>query len=366
LFAGIAVQKFAASTSLYTLDSVIFANFDGADRSYMSRVLSNGAEKISDLWAAFEEHILAQPYIALDETPLPVLGITEGKAHKGYGFAMMTGGSSSADAPPAAVFFKYSNTRTGAFAEEMLKGFNGACTADKFPGYLRFCKIRTQEGLRVKLMFCHAHARRNFEKLAKSNKSPIAKEMVKFYKRLYAIEKTIRGATDAERARVRRAKALPILREMRQYMILQRGRISQTGKLADAIVYILDHFREFRRYCFIGSASIDNNSLERTIRRWTVTRRSSLFAGSLKGAMTWSILSSVIETCKLHGVDPFRYLTWYCRKKAAGGASFDPKQHFPWQFKTHPDYETFKASELPRNTMLKSQRAVSAVQRAEA
>lgn len=366
VFAAIATQKFAASTSLYTLDKVIFSDFDGLTRSYMSRLLADGAEAISDAWDALSEYVLSQAYISLDETKLPVLGVVKGKAHQGYGFAMMTGGSTSNDAPPAAVVFKYSNVRNGAFAEEMLKGFDGACTVDKFPGYLRFCNVATQKGLRVRIMFCHAHARRNFEKILKKNKSPIARQMVNYYKLIYAIEKEVHGASPEERCRIRCAKALPILREMRKYLMAQRERLPQTGKLADAVAYILDHFREFRRYCLIGSANIDNNPLERAIRRWTVTRRSSLFAGSPKGAQTWSILSSLIETCKLHDVDPFRYLTWYCRKKAEGGAAFDPKQHFPWQFKVHPDYQAFKASELPRSTMLKSQRAASALQQVAA
>lgn len=361
VFAAIAVQKFAASTSLYTLDKVIFANYNGLTRSYMSRILTDGADNIADLWAAIGDYVLSQDYISMDETTLPVLGVVKGKAHRGYGFGIMAGGTTALGAPDAAVFFNYSNVRTGKFAEEMLKGFNGACTVDKFSGYLRFCNVRTQKGLRVRIMFCHAHARRNFEKIAKKNKSPIARQMIKYYKLIYAIEKEIRGASPEERSRVRRAKALPILREIRAYLLTQRERLPQTGKLADAVAYILDHFREFRRYCMIGSANIDNNPLERGIRRWTVTRRSSLFAGSLKGARAWSILSSVIETCKLHDVDPFRYLTWYCRKKAAGGDAFIPKHHFPWHFKAHPDYETFKTSELPRSTMLKSQRAASAL-----
>lgn len=360
VFAAIAVQKFAASTSLYTLDKVIFSKYKGLNRSYMSRLLIYGADIISDLWDATGDYVLSQKYISLDETTLPVQGVVKGKAHRGYGFGIMAGGTTSLDAPDAAVFFKYSNVRTGEFAEKMLKGFNGACTVDKFSGYLRFCKVRTQKGLSVRIMFCHAHARRNFEKIAKKNKSPIARQMVKYYKMIYAVEKEIRGASPEERSRVRRAKALPILREIRAYLLTQRERLPQTGKLADAVAYIIDHFREFRRYCLIGSANIDNNPLERAIRRWAVTRRSSLFAGSPKGARTWSILSTVIETCKLHDVDPFRYLTWYCRKKAEGGASFDPKLYFPWHFKAHPDYETFKASELPRSTMLKSQRAASA------
>jgi hypothetical protein len=39
-----------------------------------------------------------------------------------------------------------------------------------------------------------------------------------------------------------------------------------------------------------------------------LTRKNALFAGSDGGAEHWAVIASLIETCKLIGVEPYRYL----------------------------------------------------------
>ncbi|WP_352493358.1 transposase domain-containing protein [Mesorhizobium sp. M0118] len=48
---------------------------------------------------------------------------------------------------------------------------------------------------------------------------------------------------------------------------------------------------------------IDSNVVERAIRR-----KNALFAGSDGGAEHWAVIASLIETCKLNGVEPLGYL----------------------------------------------------------
>ena len=40
-----------------------------------------------------------------------------------------------------------------------------------------------------------------------------------------------------------------------------------------------------------------------------IGRKNYLFAGSDEGAENWAMLASLIETCKLHGINPEAYLT---------------------------------------------------------
>ena len=40
-----------------------------------------------------------------------------------------------------------------------------------------------------------------------------------------------------------------------------------------------------------------------------LNRKNALFAGSDEGAEHWAMLASLIETCKLHNVNPEAYLT---------------------------------------------------------
>jgi transposase len=51
-----------------------------------------------------------------------------------------------------------------------------------------------------------------------------------------------------------------------------------------------------------------SNIVERSMRPQVLTRKNALFAGHDDGAQNWAIVASLIETCKLGGVDPYSYL----------------------------------------------------------
>jgi len=40
-----------------------------------------------------------------------------------------------------------------------------------------------------------------------------------------------------------------------------------------------------------------------------ITRKNSLFAGSVAGARRWAIANTLIQSCKLNDVEPLAYLT---------------------------------------------------------
>ena len=58
------------------------------------------------------------------------------------------------------------------------------------------------------------------------------------------------------------------------------------------------------RFLDDGRIEIDNNVVERSIRPIALNRKNALFAGSDGGAEHWAVIASLIETCKLIGVEP--------------------------------------------------------------
>jgi transposase len=84
--------------------------------------------------------------------------------------------------------------------------------------------------------------------------------------------------------------------------------ISQKTKLTEAIRYMLSRWQGLCLFLDDGRAEIDNNVVERTIRPLAFTRKNALFAGSDDGGEHWAVIASLIETCKLIGVEPYRYL----------------------------------------------------------
>jgi len=74
---------------------------------------------------------------------------------------------------------------------------------------------------------------------------------------------------------------------------------------------------------------IDSNVVERAIRPIVLNRKNALFAGSDGGGEHWAILASLIETCKLNGIDPQAYLVDILARIARATRSIGSTGYFP-------------------------------------
>ena len=71
----------------------------------------------------------------------------------------------------------------------------------------------------------------------------------------------------------------------------------------------MHHWEGLTRFLDDGRIELDTNVVERSIRPIVLNRKNALFAGHDQGAENWACIASLIETCKLHGVDPQTYFT---------------------------------------------------------
>jgi transposase len=63
-------------------------------------------------------------------------------------------------------------------------------------------------------------------------------------------------------------------------------------------------------------------------------RRNSLFAGSTRGAEAWAILASIVNTAKLHELDPQTYLADVLDKIVSGQTKMNALHELlPWTWK---------------------------------
>jgi transposase len=81
---------------------------------------------------------------------------------------------------------------------------------------------------------------------------------------------------------------------------------------------VLRHWDGLILYLDDGRLEMDTNVVERAIRPVTITRKNSLFAGSDAGARRWAIANTLIQTCKLNGVDPLAWLTYVLQRIVSG------------------------------------------------
>jgi hypothetical protein len=198
------------------------------------------------------------------------------------------------------VVYRYSPDRKGEHPQAHLSSFRGTLQADGYGGFAAlYDEVHRREAA------CWAHARRKYYDV---------------YVRigaLYALEREIRGQSAATRLAARGERATPLLQSLREWLQAQLERLSAKSPLAAAIQYTLVRWRALTRYVEDGTVEIDNNAAERAIRALVLGRRNYLFAGSDAGGETAARLYSLIGTCRLNGIDPYRYLRHVLERIAA-------------------------------------------------
>lgn len=156
----------------------------------------------------------------------------------------------------------------------------------------------------MQLAFCWSHVRRKFYELATPGPAPIASEALTRIAELYRIEGEIRGRSAEERRMARQERSRPLVEARELWLRTKLQLISQKTKLAEAIRYTLSRWHALGLFLDDGRVEIDNNVVERTIRPLALTRKNALYGG----AEHWAVIASLIETCKLIAVEPYRYL----------------------------------------------------------
>ena len=76
--------------------------------------------------------------------------------------------------------------------------------------------------------------------------------------------------------------------------------------------------------------------VERAIRPLALNRKNALFAGSDGGAEHWAVIASLIETCKLIGVEPRGYLADVITRIVDGHLNRRLDDLLPWAYPPTP------------------------------
>lgn len=74
--------------------------------------------------------------------------------------------------------------------------------------------------------------------------------------------------------------------------------------------------------CNNGQAEIDNNTAERMMKPVCLGRKNYLFCGSEQAAKNTSLIYSIIESCKMNGLRPVKYIADVLRKLVSGETDY--------------------------------------------
>jgi transposase len=307
MVAYVLVAKYAWHLPLYRQAQMLLAHGLDIKRAILAFWVGYAAAELMPLYLRLRELILGSAKIAIDETVVPVLDPGRGRTKKGYFWAIARDDRPWSGSDPPAVAYSYAPGRGAVHALKLLDHYRGVVQCDGYAAYKNVADAACGEA--ITLAFCWAHLRRKFFDIAKDGCAPIASEALERIAKLYVIEKTIRGQSADERRAVRQEKSKPLVLALNTWLGEELARVSGKSVIAEAIRYGLNHWDGLTRFLEDGRIELDTNVVERSIRPIVLNRKNALFAGHDQGAENWACIASLIETCKLHGVDPQTYFT---------------------------------------------------------
>jgi transposase len=312
LIAHVLVAKYADHLPLYRQAQIYARQGIQLDRSTLADWVGRAAWWLRPL----RDHILAElrrsQRLFADETTAPVLDPGRGRTKTGQLWAYARDDRPWGGSDPPLVAYVYAADRKAERPEMHLGEFAGILQVDGYGGYAALARRRQQ----VVLAFCWAHVRRKFYELAAT--SPVAEEVLRCIAKLYVVEDEVRGLPPEQRRTARNERSRMIVDDLRVYLDARLRQVSAKSKLAEAIRYALTRWDGLTRFLDDGRIDLDSNPVERSIRPLALNRKNALFAGSDEGGDNWAVIATLIECCKLNGVNPHAWLTATLSKLAAG------------------------------------------------
>jgi transposase len=333
LLAHVAAAKFAWHLPLNRQAQMLAGHGIDVDRSTLVRWIERTAWWLQPLYALLASTVMSAPKVFCDDTPLPVLDRTRRRTRIARLWCYAVDDRPWQGPAPPVVIYRYAEDRTGRHVKEHLAGFHGVLQVDAYAGYDDLAKPDRPGGA-VTLAYCLAHARREFFDVHKQTKDAIAAEALRRIGEVYAIEARIRGRTAEQRVVVRQAETKPLMAALWSWLMERLGEISAKSSLAGAIRYTLGHWKGLTVFLSDGRVEVDSNTVERSIRPIPLGRKNALFAGSRGGGERWAVLASLVNTAKLHEIDPQTYLADVLDRIVSGRAKANALHELlPWNWK---------------------------------
>jgi transposase len=302
LLAHILVSKYANHMPLYRQEEIYARSGVSIARSTMAEWVGACGVRLQPLVDAMKELLLKRSVLHADETPMPTLRPGLKKTHRAYLWAY---GTTVYDPDPI-VIYDFAVGRSGEHARAFLGSWRNKLVCDDFSGY----KALFQGERPATEVGCMAHARRKFHELYANHKSQIAGNALEYYAKLYEVE---REAKDLEldaagRRALRQAKSVLVAQHLHAWLTQRRASVAPGSATQKAINYSLGRWEALTRYMGDGTLPIDNNWLENRIRPVALGRANWLFAGSERAGRRAAAVMSLIQTARLHGLDPYVYM----------------------------------------------------------
>ena len=296
------------------------------------------AGDVSPVFAALKEYAADANHFNIDDTSNRILTETsvEKPNRNGTGTRQRTGIYSScliatgSDDNKAALF-KTNIGHAGEWIDEILKERTPDIPApivmsDALTSNVPQC-LSTIESL------CNAHSRRKFTDIVHNYPDEV-EYVITCYADIWHNDTLTKdeNMTVSERLDYHAKNSLPLMQSLKTWCEekQQDRQTEDNSGLGKAIRYFLKHFEGLSAFCRVEGAMLDNNLAEMVIKRIVLGRKNAHFYKTLAGAHVGDVITSLIATCELNGVNCFDYLVTLQQNRRR--IEQEPERWLPWNY----------------------------------
>ncbi len=212
--------------------------------------------------------------------------------------------------------------------------------AAELPAPIQMCDALSRNvpklpgGVEILLANCLAHGngRRQFVEVA-ANFPNECRYVLEMLGQVYGHDAAARERrlTPDQRLRFHQEHSGPVMDQLHDWLEAQfaEHKTEPNSGLGKAITYLLRHWRPLTTFLRVAGAPLDNNIVERALKRAVLHRKNALFYRTL--AQVGDLFMSLIHTCQLCGVNSFEYLTELQRH--ARELAAQPVKWMPWNYR---------------------------------
>jgi len=269
----------------------------------LNSYIHNGIAKLKEFMEdVFKGFVQQAEYLMVDETT-ELVGIEtkEGKAYRRkYLWAFFAKHMKM-------VYYHYNNgSRSSDVAKSFLEHFMGTLSTDGYTVYRMF----DGEDSKVLHIGCRTHCRRLWVDALPSDRT--AMEIIDSIGDMFMNEdlfRTMRLSGEQIKGK-RRQLTGPILESIHHkvVMMMQDAKIMANELMRKAVNYTLNQWKSLRNILKDGAAEISNNLCEQRMKPVKLLLKNCMNIGSEDAAENSAFIFSLIESCKLNGIDPQDYL----------------------------------------------------------
>lgn len=258
------------------------------------------ARRVKPSDVALLRYALSQPVIGLDQTSW---GRLDGKLDKPWQMWCITA--------PGVVCHRIRDDKGKDTFKDLVGSYRGVIVCDA----LKTHEAGARGSPAITLAGCFAHVFRKFEEAEPDH--PEANLALGWIGELYEIDE--RAGNDlARKLELRRSESVAVLAKLKTWLWSQAT--LQSLSIGKAAAYTIANWDRLTRFVDNALVPLDNNGTERGIRGPVVGRKNHYGSKSKRGTEAAATLYTLIETAKLHNVDPARYLREAVRAADRGEA----------------------------------------------